>query len=282
MALFHRVTIVGLGLMGGSLGLAVKRRRVAREVIGLSRNASTLRLAKMRRAIDWGTMDARRAVSGSELVIIATPVSTITAQAKRLAPFMSRGSVLSDVGSTKAHIVRQLERALPSRIAFVGAHPIAGSEQQGVGAADARLFDGSLCIVTPTARTDQRGVRRVVAFWSALVDGVITMPPARHDRVLAQMSHLPHLLAYCLSLAAEETALLCTPRSFLDATRVAKSDPDVWDDIFLTNRAPILAAMGRFERHWRALRTLIERPKRSALRRLLARAKSNRDALEDR
>ena len=281
MALFKQVTIVGLGLIGGSLGMAVKRRRIAREVVGLSRHPATLRRAKARRAIDVGTTDPERAVRDADLVILATPVDTIVPYAKRLARSMRPGSVLTDVGSTKARIVTALERSLPKHVAFVGGHPIAGSEQRGIEAAHAALFAGTLCILTPTTRTPRRALERVIRLWKPLTGHVITMSPTQHDRLLAGTSHLPHLLAYGLSLSGDPASLPRTPRSFLDMTRLAKSDPGLWDDIFLTNRAEVLAAMDRFEGRWRTIRRLIARPDRAALRRLLARAKATRDALND-
>ena len=282
MMRFKQVTIVGLGLMGGSLGMALRRRRLAHRVIGLSRSAATVRQAKRRGAIDGGTTDARRAVRDAQLVVLATPVDAIAPHARRLARFMRPGSILTDVGSTKSDIVRTLEQALPRTVAFVGAHPIAGSEQRGLGAAHERLFDGSICIVTPTTRTARRALHTVVRFWRPLVKRVMTMSPQEHDRVLAGTSHLAHLLAYCLARASHPALLPHAPRSFLEMTRLAQSDPDLWDDIFLSNRAALLAALARFDRELRALRSLIAQGRRGELKRFLAAAKSKRDVLQDR
>ena len=281
MSRFGRVTIVGLGLIGGSLGLAVRRRRLAARVVGLSRRAATIRRAKRLGAVDVGTTNAQEAVRDADLVVLATPVETIVPMARRLARWMKPGSLLTDVGSTKASIVRALERALPQHVAFVGGHPIAGSEERGLDAADPRLFDGSACILTPTPRTSRAALRRVAAFWMPLVDRVVTMDPRRHDRLLAQTSHLTHLLAYCLTRSAEAGGLRrCLPPSFLDATRVAKSDPELWDDIFLTNRAGVLRAMDRFEREWRILRRLLARADRAGLVQFLKHAQARRNALD--
>jgi len=282
MALFNRVTIVGLGLIGGSLGMALRRKRLAHEVVGLSRKPSTIAQAKRRGAIDWGSTSAREAVHDADVVILATPVDTIVPQARRVARFMKPGSVLTDVGSTKARIVNNLEHALPKRIAFVGAHPLAGSEQRGIAAARAALFDGSVCIVTTTPRTDQRALQTVVRLWKRLTRRVVVLDPTTHDRLLAAVSHLPHLLAFCLVEATNHGALPLAPRSFLDATRVAKSDPDLWDDIFLSNRTALLAAIERFERRWRSLRRQLAEGDRVALRRFLSRAQSTRNALRER
>jgi prephenate dehydrogenase len=277
--LFRQVTIVGLGLMGGSLGMAIRRRRLARTVVGLSRSQAAVRQAKRRGAIDWGTTDAQQAVAGADLVVLATPVDAIVPLAKRLAGSMRPGSVLTDVGSTKAAIVQRLS-ALPGRVAFIGGHPIAGSEQRGITAADPDLFDGSLCILTPAARTSGVALSRVKRLWARLASRVVTMDPRAHDRLLGGTSHLPHLIAFALAQAVTPPSS-CAPRSFLDMTRVAKSDPELWDDIFLTNRGAILSAAGQVERHWKALRDAIVRRDRAALRRLLTRAKTMRDALKD-
>ena len=277
---FKQVTIVGLGLIGGSLGMAIRRKRLARTVVGLSRSPSTLRRAKRRGAIDVGTTDGTRAVRDADLVILATPVDQIVPYGKRLSRVMRPGAILTDVGSTKAQIVKALERTLPASIAFVGAHPLAGSELRGIDAATPALFDGAVCALTRTARTDRRALRRLIRFWRALDGRVVTMSPQAHDRVLAGVSHLPHLVAFCLAGAASPRPLPSAPPSFLDMTRIAKSDPDLWDDILLSNRAALRAAADRFERRWRTLRALLARGDRAALRRFLADAQSTRHALD--
>ena len=281
MALFKQVTIVGLGLIGGSLGMAVKRKRLASTVVGLSRTRATLREAKRRRAIDAGTTDPREAVRDADLVILATPVDAIPPFAKRLSRFMKPGSVLTDVGSTKAAIVKAIESRVPSGVSFVGGHPIAGSERHGLDAASGGLFDDSLCILTPTSRTAPRALAAVKRLWAPLVSGIVTMSPAQHDRLLAAASHLPHLLAFCLAAAAGRVPLRRSPRSLLDMTRLAESCPELWDDIFLTNRAPLRVAIGRFDREWRRLRAAVARGDRTELLRLLRRAQSARHALNE-
>jgi len=276
---FNQVTIVGLGLIGGSLGMALRRRRLARTIVGVSRRPASLRRAKRLGAIDWGTTDLARAASGADVVVLATPVDVIVPYGRRAARAMRPGGVLTDVGSTKAAVVRALARGLPRGVSFVGAHPIAGSERRGIEAADARLFDGALCILTPTARTDRRALRVVRRLWSPLAGRVIAMNPDRHDRLLAGLSHLPHLVA-CSLIGAMTDALPRPPQSFLDMTRITQSDPDLWDDIFLSNRVHLLRAMDRFEARWRALRRLVAGSRRRALRRALAHAQSRRHALE--
>lgn len=279
-AMFNQVTIVGLGLMGGSLGMAIKRRRLARRVVGLSRHPSTLRRARALGAVDAGTTGLRRAVRDADLVVLATPVGRIVPLAQRAARAMRAGSVLTDLGSAKGSIVSRLERTLPSRVAWVGGHPLAGSEQHGIEAAGAGLFDGSVCVLTPTARTSRAALARVSRLWSALGVQVITMSPSRHDRILAGTSHLPHLVAYALARSIAVDPRLRAPRSFLEMTRIAKSSPALWEDVVLANRAQLLAAVRRFDRRWAALRAALVRSDRAALRRFFVRAQACRDALD--
>ena len=282
MAVFNRVTIVGLGLMGGSLGMALKRHRLAKTVVGLSRTSATLRRAVRRGAIDVGTTDLAAAVRGADLVVLATPVDDIIPLAKRAVRSMRAGSILTDVGSTKIRIVAVLERSMPTGVAFVGGHPLAGSEARGIEAADAHLYVGAICIVTPTPRTNRAALRRVEQLWRPLVGRVVRMSPHDHDRAMASTSHLPHVLASCLVRTAQPRDLPTAAPSFREMTRLAKSDPDLWDDIFFTNQRLLLGAMDQFSRQWRALRAMLAGSRRAAFRRALAQAKRTRDAIQDR
>ena len=280
MPRFRQVTIVGLGLIGGSVGMAARRRRLARTVVGLSRSRATVRRARARGVIDWGTTDPVRAVRDADLVVLATPVDQLVPQALRLARAMRPGSVLTDAGSTKSELVAALNRRLPGAISFVGAHPVAGSEQRGIEAAQPGLLEGSCCVLTPTARTDRRALAAVRRFWTGLGMRVMTMSPSRHDRALAGGSHVVHLIAYALA-GSVAPGLPQMPRSFAEMTRIARSEPDLWDDIFFSNRAEVLRTLGAFSRELEGLRRMLSRGDRPSLRRRLARAKRRRDALED-
>ena len=280
MAVFNRVTIVGLGLIGGSLGMAIKRRRLAKTVVGYSRKSATLRAASRRGAIDVGTTNLRAAVRDAEFIIVATPVDAIVPLARQAARWCRRGAILTDVGSAKSRVVHSLERSLPRHVSFVGAHPLAGSERRGIEAASKELFKGSICILTRTPRTNARALRAVARLWKPLVRQVVMMSPQRHDQLLATTSHLPHLLAYCVAGSTSRSSLRLAPRSFLDVTRIAKSDPDLWDDIFLSNRVEVIRAFDRFDRQWHMLRKLLAGSRRTELRRFLASAKTKRDTLD--
>ena len=281
MPRFKQVTIVGLGLIGSSLGMALRRRKLAARVVGLSRSRITCAQAKRAGAIDLGTTETRQAVAEADVVVLATPVDTIVPHAHRLAHAMKAGALLTDVGSTKREIVEQLERSLPARILFIGGHPLAGSERRGLEAADANLFDGAVQILTPTSRTPRKALALARKLWEPLAGTVLVMPPADHDRLLAQTSHLPHLLAYTLAQIVNPAPLPKAPRSYLDMTRIAKSDPDLWNDIFLSNRRELLVAMDKFHHEWHKLRALLLRGRRAQLHRLLAQGNARRDALQD-
>jgi prephenate dehydrogenase len=281
MPKFDQVTIAGLGLIGGSLGMALRRRRAAKRIVGLSRSRDTIRKALARRAIHAGTTDARAAVRDADLVVIAAPVDLIVPMAGRLARMMRPGAVITDVGSTKAAIVAALRR-LPNRVAFVGSHPIAGSEQRGLAAASPTLFDKASCVVTPAPGTSPAALRKVRALWEAAGLRVVAMSPAAHDRLLAAGSHLPHLVAFSLAASLDPTSLSIVPRSLLDMTRVAKSDAELWDDIFISNRDAVLTAASRYARAFAALLQPVAAGSRPRLRRLLARAQRHRHALERR
>ena len=281
MPLFNRVTIVGLGLIGSSLGMAITRKRLAREVVGYSRKSSTLAQAKRRGAIVRGSTSLAEAVRDADLVVLATPVDTMVPLARRLRRVLKPGAILTDVGSSKAQLVRRLEAIMPTGTAFVGTHPLAGSEQRGLAAACPELFDGSCCVITRTRRTDPRALRRVAQLWTPLVQRVEVMDPARHDALLAAVSHVPHLLAFSLMLATPAAARAIAPRSFSDATRVASSDPGLWQGIVLSNRREILAALDRLDRVLRQGRALIARADSRRLHQWLVDAHRLRQALSN-
>lgn len=266
--------------MGGSLGLALKRRKLARRVIGVSRSRATIRQAIRRGAIDAGTTVPAEAVREADLVILAIPVDLIAKQGAALARRMKPGSVLTDLGSTKAAIVRRIEAAMPKGVAFVGSHPLAGSERRGLAAAQPDLYEATTCVVTKTPRTNAGAAARIARLWRGLGSNVVTMSPATHDELLAQVSHLPHLLAFTLARSASAQAQRVAPRSFLEMTRIAKSDPRLWEAILLSNRGSLLKAMARFEREWRQARASLTRAKAADLRRWLAQAQRQRERLD--
>jgi len=280
MAQFNRVTIIGLGLIGGSLGLALKKKRIAKEVIGVSRHAPTIREAVRRKAVDSGAVNPIAGVRASEIVVLATPVDLIVPTAKRVAGVLRPGTVLTDVGSSKTEIVRALEKGLPRHVAFVGGHPLAGSDQRGLDAANEKLFNGSTCVLTRTGRTSLKALEKVKRLWQPLVKKIEVTTPQRHDVLVASASHLPHLLAFALAGATPDEAAKLGLKSFKDVTRIARSEPELWDDIFLSNREAVLGAIDRFERQWKSMRGLIQRSNASGLKQQLARARRRRESID--
>jgi cyclohexadieny/prephenate dehydrogenase len=279
MALHNVLTIVGVGLIGGSIGLAAKRRSLVRMVRGLGRQQASLQRALAVGAIDEAHLDPQAALSEADLVVYCTPVDQIAGQILRFAPWCRPGALLTDAGSTKAAIVAEVEGSLPDGLHFVGSHPLAGSEKRGPEFADAELFQGRWTVTTPTARTQTQPLAQVESFWTALGSRVKRMAPEAHDRALALTSHLPHLLAAALagSLPADVHELVAT--GFRDTTRIAAGDPRLWTAIFTHNRDAVLSALDALEGKLQAFRQALADRDWTTLDQLLAQAKKVRDAL---
>lgn len=256
--MIRQLSVVGLGLLGGSAAKAARERGLAQEIVAVGRRPDRLAPAVADGTVDRATTDLAEGVGEADFVLFSVPVATLEtllAETWTLAP---EGAVLTDVGSTKAAIVGTAERLGRSRpLAFVGGHPMAGSEQSGYRASRADLFVSATVILTPTGETDQAAVKRVGEFWEAMGGRVVTLEPDVHDRVVAAVSHLPHLLAYTLVDAVmrfEPSALDFAGWGFKDTTRIAAADPQVWREIFQVNRAALAdtltafrASLDRFE-----------------------------------
>jgi prephenate dehydrogenase len=258
------LAIVGLGLMGGSLARAVKEGGLPWRVRASSRSPESRRLALESGAVDEAFPAAAEAVAGAALVVVALPVLAVGPALAEIAPRLAPGAVVTDVGSTKLALVRAAERALPAGVAFVGGHPIAGTEDSGFAASFAGLYRGARCLLTPGATSTPAAVAEVRALWEAVGMRVELMDAATHDRILAVISHLPHVVAYALVNAAAQAdreipgLLSYTGGGFRDFTRIAASNAAMWRDICLDNRAEILAALDRFLAEARRLRTMID------------------------
>lgn len=275
----HTLAIVGVGLIGGSIGLAAKARGLAGRVIGAGRNRDSLDRAVARGAVDEGLLDIASAVRQADVAVFCTPVDRIVEQVLAAAPGCAKEALLTDAGSTKAAIVHSLETRMPPGVAFVGSHPLAGSEKRGPEHADANLFQGRLTVVTRTAHTPTAALERAAAFWQALGSRVRVMTPEEHDRALAVTSHLPHLAAAALAgvLPAELYELAAS--GFRDTTRVAAGDPALWRGIFAQNRDAVLDALRRLTEQLGRFREALAAGDDAALDALLSHAKKVRDAL---
>jgi len=273
------LTIVGVGLIGGSIGLAVRRRGLAGRVRGVGRQPATLERARQMGAIDEIGADIAAAVREADITIFCTPVTLIAEQVLAAAPACAKGTLLTDAGSTKAAIVHALDGQLPADVSFVGSHPLAGSAKRGPEHADADLFEGRVTVVTPTPRTDRLALERTVAFWQALGSRVLLMGPDEHDQALALTSHLPHLLASVLAGLLSPELHELTATGFRDTTRIAAGDPSLWTGILLQNRVALLEALGRVEGTLLEFKTALMTANAAAVDALLARGKRSRDAL---
>ncbi|HUT32071.1 MAG TPA: prephenate dehydrogenase [Planctomycetota bacterium] len=274
---FRSVAIVGVGLIGGSLGLALRQRQLARRVVGVGRRQASLDRAVAMGAIDEGTLDIRAGVAEAELVVLATPVGVMVELARAAADAVPRGALMTDVGSTKAQLVGALEQVTGGRLRYVGSHPMAGSEKRGVDEAAPGLFAGAVCFVTPTPRTDPLALAAVGELWQAVGARVRRLDPAEHDRLLALASHLPHLVAAALVNTLSPEALACAGPGFRDTTRVASGDPRLWADVCLQNRERLLDALARFDHQARTLRRILSDGSEAELLAWLESAKAVRD-----
>ncbi|MDA1050453.1 MAG: prephenate dehydrogenase/arogenate dehydrogenase family protein [Planctomycetota bacterium] len=282
MQRWESVTIVGVGLIGASIGLALRERDLAEFVIGVGRRSSTLRKARQRGAVTSTTTDLPRGVRDSQLIVICTPVERITASVLESAEHCPAGTLITDAGSTKAEIVRAVDRALKSisnQVAFVGSHPMAGSEKTGPAHAQANLFDGRVAVVTPSKQTSDKAVEQVEQFWQLLGSKVVRMSPKDHDLSVAAISHMPHLVASALAAATPDEELLLASTGWLDTTRIAGGDPDLWRQILVENRAGVLKSLDKFEKVLASLRRALERDEQEKLLQLLEAGKQRRDSL---
>lgn len=274
--MFKKVAIVGTGLIGGSLGLAIKKKRIAAEVVGVSRRMSSILLAKKMGAIDAGSTDFS-IIRGSDLVILSIPVHVILDSAQKLSRFCAEGAIVTDVGSAKEEIVLKLEKFFPN---FLGSHPLAGSEKRGVAHADGGIFRGSLCILTPTKKTASAVLKRIKALWKVLGARIAELSPKAHDRILSLTSHLPHVAAFSLIESVPQEFFKFSAGGLRDTTRIAGSDALLWADIFLSNRGNIISAISALEKNIRGIKSALSTKDRGALERILKKAKEKREKLQ--
>jgi prephenate dehydrogenase len=287
MAEYDTVAIIGVGLIGGSIGLALRERKLAQKIIGIGRRQQSLDVARKIGAIDHGVTNLANGVSQAQLVIVATPVDTIAERVVQASAACPAGALITDAGSTKASIVASVDAGLASRRSgprFVGSHPLAGDHRTGPEHARADLFDGRVVVITPTEHTRPAAVTEVSGFWQSLGANVRTMKPGDHDAALAITSHLPHIVAVALAAATPTELLPLTASGWRDTTRVAGGDSELWQAIFTANREPVLEAIDQMDQALGSLRESLEQGDNESLRSILetaAKRKRDRDALGD-
>jgi len=288
---FKQVAIIGVGLIGGSLGMILRRKALAGHVVGVGRRVENLRTAVELGAIDRYVTDPKDGVHGADLVILATPVDTYDRHLKEWAHCLAPGTIVSDVGSVKGTLVERSEAAMPAGVYFVGAHPIAGKEKTGVAAGSDQLFEGARCILTPTKQTDPQALERIKQLWEETGSILLTMDPHAHDQILGAVSHLPHVAAFALMNALADLRDHQMPALDLaghsggglrDTTRIAASSSEMWRDIFLWNRDNLVSFIDGYERALEKLKQLIKTGDAAGIEQALERAKGEREKLNAR
>lgn len=261
---FDRVALIGIGLIGSSLAHVMRKQKLAGEITGYARSEATRAKALELRLVDHVYPTAAEAVKGADLVILCSPVGTYGELAREIGPVLKPGAILTDVGSVKGAVVRDVLPHVPQHVHFIPGHPIAGTEQSGPESGFAELFINRWCILTPLADADPVAVEQLVAFWRGCGSNVEVMTPEHHDLVLAITSHLPHLIAYnIVSTAADleevtsSEVIKYSAGGFRDFTRIAASDPTMWRDVFLNNKDAVLEMLGRFSEDLSALQRAI-------------------------
>ncbi len=271
------VAIIGVGLIGGSIGLALRSRKLAAQVIGVGRNALALDQAVQLGAIHSGTTDLDSGVKGAEIVVVCTPVDRVADDVGRAAESAPADALITDSGSSKRKLIEAVERQPKAAAVFVGAHPLAGSERTGVANARADLFDGRVCVLTPTPRTRLDRTRRALQFWTSLGCRVIEMTPTEHDEILAYTSHLPHAVAAATAASVPAQWLPLAAGAYRDVTRVAAADTRLWTAIFRDNRGPLLKALGTLQENLDAFKYALMNDDEEAIRAWWDQARSRRD-----
>lgn len=276
---YETVAIVGVGLIGGSIGKALLARGLARQVIGIGRRQSSLDAASDAGAVTSTTTDLSNGVATAEVVVVCTPVDSIVDHIAKVAAACPTGTLITDAGSTKVAIVSGAAAALDTGARFIGSHPLAGSERRGPTAATADLFVNRTVVVTPTPITEPTALADATRFWMSLGAHVVERTPEEHDRALAVTSHLPHLIAGGLAATLTEEYRPLAAAGFRDTTRTAAGDAELWTQILMSNRENVLAAIAAFDTEIQTAREALTHGDATRLCRLLSKGKNSRDAL---
>ena len=279
---FKKTAIIGVGLLGGSVGLALKAKGMCERVAGLGRSQVSVEAALAMGAIDEAATDMADAVKGADLILVCTPVGSVAGIIAEMESLLDDGCIVTDVGSTKRNIVYAVEKLPRAGSMFVGGHPLAGSERKGVQSASAELFEGATILITPTAATEKSVAANVRAIWERLGGKVVELDPNLHDRIVARTSHLPHifaaLLVTCLRAMPEENVRVMG-KGFLDTTRIASSDPEMWADICMNNIDEIQDAIFSLRKNLDEFETCMNEGEYERIMEFFGTAKRMRDSL---
>lgn len=276
-----KITVIGLGLIGGSLCRAIKKYGAANEIIGFDMDAGVRSYAEQNGIVD-SCLENLKQNNDSQLVIVATYVDKISETVKEILPYLEKGCVITDVGSVKTPVMKSVESFINNDFHFVGSHPIAGSEKPGIKNSDPDLFNGSNTIVTPTDKSSKESIEKVSTFWSAIGSNVLIMNPELHDNIFAYVSHLPHVVAYTLintvSSSDIENIFSFSGGGLKDYTRIAYSSPEMWKTIFMQNKNSVLESIKNFKKNLELIESAIEGDDLNKLQNLLENAQKNKSS----
>lgn len=280
---FDKVAILGVGLIGASFALAVRKKGLCKTISGFGRNEENLKKARDRGIINGYSLDAIKASEDADLIVLATPVGTFKDLITGIRTSIKHGAVVTDAGSVKGSLVSELEALMPPGAAYVGSHPIAGSDRSGIDDARADLFSSARCVLTPTDKTDKIVLQQIASLWNILGGKVELMDPFKHDEIYAAVSHVPHILAYSLVNLVNNINpdyIEHAGQGFKDATRIAMSSPELWRDISLYNRVNIIRLLEQFRREISKLEGMLHSSEASHLEAEFARAQALRKRIE--
>lgn len=281
---WRKVTLLGVGLLGGSLGMALRKRRLAGQVHGYVRRESSMGECLAAGAVDTASINLAESVRGADLVVLCTPLAQMGELSRLAISSVAAGTLVTDVGSVKGPLIRELEPLFAAKDAtFVGSHPMAGSEKMGVSAARVDLFQNAVCVVTPTGRTLEEQVSRTEQLWQSVGGRTLRLPPEAHDELVARSSHLPHVLAAHLAryvldpLHAPEQAQLCA-NGFRDSTRIASGSPEMWRDIAVMNKTALQRALREYQQSLKSFEALLESSNAAGIEEFFRTARQLRDS----
>jgi len=281
-----RIVIAGVGMIGGSVGLALKKAGFRGRIVGLGRRWSSLKIAIDMGTVDSGEMDYEEAMKDTDLLLISTPVDVISSIAREAVKYAKKGCIITDAGSTKALLAAEIEKIIPENIYFVGVHPMAGSHRTGAVAADANLFNGAKCIITPTEYTNPDALKIVSELWHKIGAHLELMSPQEHDYLVGAASHLPHVVASALIQVVSATenkrgkAIDFGAKGFADTTRIAGADPKIWKGILMQNAGVVSSMLEKMERELADIRKFLEDRDEKLIEEKLEIAKDLRDSLK--
>ena len=277
--MFPQITIVGLGLMGGSLAASCKKKFPSAKIVAVSRNRAAIHFAKRKRWIDQGTSDLKEGIKSADLIVLCTPVDTFPKLLSSIEKTIDHSALVTDVGSTKSELIRWVEKRKWKHLEFVGAHPMVGSHERGIEAANPNIYERGYTFLIKSSKVKGSNFAKVKTFWKRIMPQVIEVKAREYDEMVAAVSHLPHAVAVCLIQSISKRQMKFASTGFCDTTRVALGDPSIWAPIFRSNRKAILKSLSDFEKTMSLFKKMIQKNTTTRLSAILSEAMSKRKGL---